>query len=63
MKEVTRDEYWNFIRDKNVTYNVVGDYPFTGYWKDRWGNIVAKRVDSYPEDGVYPLVEKYYIQL
>lgn len=63
MKEVSREDFYEFIGNKNVAYSVEGDYPYTGYWKDRGGTIVAKSVESYPEIGVYPLMIKYYIQL
>lgn len=44
MKEVTKQERWDFVKDKNVIYTTSGDYPFTGLWKDRSGNIIAKDV-------------------
>lgn len=61
MKEVTKDEYRQFIGDKQIKYYVEGDYPYTSFWKDTYGNVVAKEVESYPEGGVYPTVSKYYI--
>lgn len=44
MREVTRKEIWDFVKDKNVTYSAVGRSPFEGHWKDRSGNLVAKSI-------------------
>lgn len=62
MKEVSKQEYHDFIGNKEgAVYSVTGDYPYTGYWKDRYGNVLAKHVESYPPDGVWPLTDQFFI--
>jgi len=61
LQEVSKEEYYNFIADKNVKLSVEGDYPYTCIWKEGYNNVVAKCVESYPEGGIYPTVEKYFI--
>ncbi len=64
MKEVTKQEYMDFVYSNPVdlVYSAIGNYPFTGQWKTRGGKLMAKRVDSYPPNAVWPLTSKYYIQ-
>jgi hypothetical protein len=63
MKEVTKEERWNFVKDKNVIYSTKGNYPFTGLWKDRRGNVVAKDVPFGIHLGIRSDKYKYYISL
>lgn len=62
MKEVSKQEYYDYIGDKDLVYSVWGDYPYTGLWKDRYGNLHAKRIESYPPDALWPLVDKFFIK-
>ena len=61
MKEVTKSERWDFVKDKNLTFTAYGDYPYTGLWKDRNGNIVAKDVPVGKHLGIPTDKYKYYI--
>lgn len=61
MKEVTKEQFFAHIGPMDLIYNSEGNYPFTGYWKTRNGNVIGMKVDSYPENGVYPLITRYYL--
>jgi hypothetical protein len=63
MKEVTKSEFYSFIGPRDLKCSVVGDYPYTCLWKDRYGNLYAKSVESYPSEGTYQLVTTYFIKL
>jgi len=60
MKEVTRQVRWDVIKDKDVSFSFMNDYPYSVLWKDRQGNIVAKDVPIVTDAGVYK-GKKYYI--
>lgn len=63
MVEVSKDEFYEHIGDKDAVLTLVTDYPYTAHWKMRKsGKLIAKAVDSYPEGKVYPLISKYYIE-
>lgn len=55
MKEVNARELWNYVKDKEVTFSLSGEYPYTGLWIDKKGNVIAKYVPA--ENGK----RKYYI--
>jgi len=61
MKEVSKYERWEFVKDKNVTYTASGDYPYTGLWKDKGGNIIAKDVPVGKHIGANSDKYKHYI--
>lgn len=61
MKEVTKYERWEFVKDKNLTYTAHGNYPYTGLWRDRSGNMVAKDVPIGKHLGISTDKYKYYI--
>ncbi|MEM0173591.1 MAG: hypothetical protein QXI16_03690 [Sulfolobaceae archaeon] len=61
MKEVTKKEYRDFINPKNVSYSATGDHPYIGIWKDRNGNIVAKKIPEGKLLGISTDKYKYYI--
>ena len=61
MKEVSKEEYQNFIKDKNVDYSATGDWPFTGIWKDKGGNVVAKTIPVGKHLGINSDKYKYLI--
>ena len=45
MKEVTKKEMWDFVKDRDVVFSAQGSFPFTGVWTIRNTNIVvAKQV-------------------
>jgi len=62
MKEVTEKELYDFIGQKNVVSSVEGEYPYTIDWRTRSGVLVARKVTSYPDGAIHPLIEKYYIK-
>lgn len=61
MIEVTKKERWDFVKDKNVTYTASGNFPFTGLWKDKAGNVIAKDVPIGKHIGTSSDKYKYYI--
>ncbi len=61
LKEVSKEERWNFVKDKDVTYSATGDYPFVGVWKDRSGNVVAKDIPDGKHIGVNSDKYRHYI--
>ena len=45
MKEVTKKEMWDFVKDKDVVFTAHGSYPFIEIWTIRNTNtVIAKRV-------------------
>lgn len=63
MKKVTKQERWDFVKNKDVTYTPYGDYPYTGLWKNRSGDIIAKDVPVGKHIGVSSLDKyEYYVQ-
>ncbi len=61
MKEVTKEEYYNFICPKNVAISLIGNFPYTVIWKDRRHNIVAKEIPFGKQLGISTDKSKYYI--
>jgi hypothetical protein len=59
MREVTKNERWNFIKDKDLTYTASGNFPYTGLWKTRNGDIVAKDVPVGKHIGINSDEDKY----
>ena len=63
MRKVSKEERWDFIKDKDVIYFPYGDYPYTGLWKTRSGNLIAKDVPVGKHIGVMSLDKyEYYVQ-
>lgn len=62
MKKVTKEERWEFVKDKNVTYTIYGNYPYIGLWKDRSGNTVAKDVPIGKHLGINSDKYEHYIK-
>ena len=62
MKKVTKEERWNFVKDKDVLYQATGDYPYIGLWKKRSGTIIAKDVPVGKHLGISSDKYEYYIQ-
>lgn len=62
-KEVSKEERWNFVKDKNVEYSASGDYPYTGEWRIRGGEIIAKDIPDPggKHIGTYPPKYRHYI--
>jgi hypothetical protein len=65
MKEATREEFFDFVGDKDLCVSVDNayKYPYTSLFKTRGGNLEAKIIDSYT-DGIEhrdPIIRKYYI--
>lgn len=50
MKKVTKEQLWEFVKDKDVVYSCAGEYPYTGYWKTKSGELVGKIV---PKESCY----------
>ena len=61
MKKVSKSQRWEFVKDKNLTYTASGKYPYTGLWKDKSGNIVAKDVPTGKHIGTSSDKYEYYI--
>ena len=61
MKEVTKSERWDFIKNKDLVCSADGDYPYTIIWKTRYGIIVAKDVPVGRHLGISSDKYKYYI--
>jgi len=61
MKEVTKEEYYNYIKNKNVTYSATGEWPYIGIWKNKKGDIVAKTIPIGKHLGVSSDKYKYLI--
>ena len=48
MKQVTEEEYYNFLLDKDIILELKGEYPYVSVWKYRHSHeVVARR---YPKD-------------
>jgi hypothetical protein len=67
MKEVTKEEFWQFVNgyDGDLVYNIENpySYPYTGIFTLRHlSDVKAKRVGSCPPGKIYPITTKYYIQ-
>ena len=62
MKKVTKKELWNFVKDKEVVYSAQGDFPFTGIWETRKGDIVAKAIPIDKHLSISTDNYKYYIR-
>ncbi len=62
MKEVTKDQYWKFIKHKDAVLEVITGYPYTVNWSMRGSRVlIAKSVDSHQKGKAWPLITKYYI--
>ena len=61
MKKVSKCEILEFVKDKNLTYTAHGDFPYTGLWKDKSGNIVAKEIPVGRHFGINSDKYEYYI--
>ncbi len=61
MKKVTKQERWDFVKDKKLAYSVYGNFPFTGLWKNWAGSIVAKDVPVGKHLGIKTDKYEYYI--
>jgi len=44
MREVTNEELWDFVKDKDVAYHATGYWPYAGIWRTRDGSIIGKQV-------------------
>lgn len=67
MKEVSKEEFYDFINPQDVCVSVENEfkYPYTNLFKLRsHRKLVGKSVDSYTNgiEHQYPIVTKYYIQ-
>lgn len=60
-KKVTKKELWSFVKDKDLSYIANGDYPYTGLWKNKNGNIVAKEIPIGKHLGISTDKYEYYI--
>jgi hypothetical protein len=66
LKEVTKEEFYNFIGPLDACISIENEYsyPYTSLWKLRGGNrLIGKTIDSYT-DGIknnYPIISRYYI--
>ena len=59
MIEVTKQQQWDFLKDKTgVTYEAHGEYPYTGLWK-RGRTVIAKSVPFGKHIGISSDREKY----
>lgn len=65
MREVTKEEYWNHVKDKDATYSCVGavpgGWPYEGLWRLRGGTVIAKIIPYKTNIGVSTDKHKYYI--
>lgn len=67
MKEVTKDQFYNFVGPKDLVVSVQHThgtfYPATSYFKTRAGVAKGKVIDA-RENGVYwPTVSHYFIEV
>jgi len=60
MREVTRDEFYNAIRDMNVHPRIVGRFPYTSLFLMPSGYEVGFVVGSLPRGSGSP-VRRYYL--
>ena len=61
MEEVTKESFYKIIGPLDVISSVVGDYPYTSIFRMRYGKEVGRHIDSYPENGVHPIVSRFFI--
>jgi hypothetical protein len=62
LKEVTKDEFYNFIMPKDVVYSAEGNFPFVGIWKTRSGDLVGKSIPHGRQLGISTDENKYYLR-
>lgn len=65
MKEVTQDEFYNEIGNKDACVSIKNEhkFPYASVFKLRHGRVLGEVVDSW-KDGVdhkHPIVSKYYL--
>lgn len=58
MKEVTKEEFYNFLKDKETTI-IDGEWMHSDYWLDDKANKIAYRqTSSYGADTIYKIDKK-----
>ena len=65
-REVTREEFYNFIGPKDAILHIenVYSYPYTTLWRLRYSNkIIGKTIDEFSNgmQNHYPIITKYYL--
>ena len=62
MKEVSMNEFYDFIGPLDVVVSVIGsEFPYTSEFKTRQGEIKGRVVESITEKQRYPITKKFYI--
>jgi len=64
MKEVTQDQFYQFIGPLDVTVGAIGNYPYTTEFRMRRSReLMGKVVENYSDEleHHYPIVKKYFI--
>ncbi len=63
MKQVTKDEFWEFVMgaDFNILSRVDGPYPYTSTFSTVGRMEVGKIVESYAADRIWPTEKKYFL--
>lgn len=60
-KEVTKQDFYDYIMPKNVVYSAEGNSPFIGVWKTRSGDLVGKSIPHGRQLGISTDENKYYL--
>lgn len=47
MQQVSKEVFWNLIKNRDIVLKTVGEYPYTTEYKSRSGTLVGKSVDSF----------------
>lgn len=47
MQQVSKEVFFNLIKNRDIVLKVFGKYPYTTEYKTRSGTLVGKSVDSY----------------
>lgn len=64
MKEVTREEFYNSVGNKDSVLSIVGSYPYTTEFRIRYKSaLIGKIVDQYTDPLMksYPIISKYFL--
>jgi hypothetical protein len=64
MKQVTRQEFWAFIKEAkfNIVSSIVTAYPYTSVFKTDHGAVVGKIVDRYRDtERKWPVVSEFFL--
>lgn len=60
-REVSKEDFYNYLNNKDILCSAQGSSPFVIFWKERSGNLIGKTIPHGKQLGILSDGKKYYL--